>query len=158
MTADSSASSVSVSETQAPLITCGCKNSCQRKCPCCVRIIAWSRIRDDVGLTSQVWVLKTGSGIQKVCGHFDFRFRAPLRESTYRNYHSYHFVQVHNTGMLHQGLHFSASSYYTLVAGLLGPSKNCVISCNQLWLNNSTQGIVTFIYSHLSQTGYGFAH
>ena len=34
MTAASSASSVSMSESQAPSITCGCKNSCQRKCPC----------------------------------------------------------------------------------------------------------------------------
>ena len=42
------------------------------------RIIAWSRIRDDVGLTNQVCALKTGSGIQKVGGQFDFRFRAPL--------------------------------------------------------------------------------
>ena len=29
------------------------------------RIIAWSRVRDDVGLTNQVCALKTGSGIQK---------------------------------------------------------------------------------------------
>ena len=29
------------------------------------RIIAWSRIRNDVGLTNQVCALKTGSGIQK---------------------------------------------------------------------------------------------
>ena len=31
----------------------------------CARIIAWSRVRDDVGLTNQVCALKTGSGIQK---------------------------------------------------------------------------------------------
>ena len=29
------------------------------------RIIAWSRVHDDVGLTNQVCALKTGSGIQK---------------------------------------------------------------------------------------------
>ena len=29
------------------------------------RIIAWSRVRDDVGLTNQVCALKTRSGIQK---------------------------------------------------------------------------------------------
>ena len=29
------------------------------------RIIAWSHVRDDVGLTNQVCALKTGSGIQK---------------------------------------------------------------------------------------------
>ena len=42
------------------------------------RIIAWPRVRDDVGLTNQVCALKTGSGIQKVGGQFDFCFRAPL--------------------------------------------------------------------------------
>ena len=36
------------------------------------RIIAGSRVRDDVGLTNQVCALKTGSGIQ---------FRAPLRNN-----------------------------------------------------------------------------
>ena len=30
-----------------------------------MRIIAWSRVRNDVGLTNQVCALKTGSGIQK---------------------------------------------------------------------------------------------
>ena len=29
------------------------------------RTIAWSRVRDDVGLTNQVCALKAGSGIQK---------------------------------------------------------------------------------------------
>ena len=29
------------------------------------RIIAWSRVRDDIGLTNQVCALKIGSGIQK---------------------------------------------------------------------------------------------
>ena len=42
------------------------------------RIIAWSRVRDDVGLTNQVCALKTRSGIQKNRRQFNFRFRAPL--------------------------------------------------------------------------------
>ena len=45
------------------------------------RIIAWSRVRDDVGLTNQVCTLKTavpGQEFKKVGGQFDFCFRAPL--------------------------------------------------------------------------------
>ena len=59
ITAASSASSVSIPETQAPSIACGYKNSCQRNWH------DWSRVHDVVGLTNQIRALKTRSGIQK---------------------------------------------------------------------------------------------
>ena len=57
MTDAINASSVSVSESQ---ILVAARTAANR-----ARIIAWSHIRDDVGLTNQVCALKTGSGIQK---------------------------------------------------------------------------------------------
>ena len=61
MTDAINASSVSVSESQAPLpLLVAARTAANR-----VRIIVWSRICDDVGLTNQVYTLKTRSGIQK---------------------------------------------------------------------------------------------
>ena len=73
MTDAINASSVSVSESQAPSITCGCTAANR------AIITALARVRDDVGLTNQVCALKPGQEFKKVGGQFDFRFRAPLR-------------------------------------------------------------------------------
>ena len=50
------------------------------------RIIAWSRVRDDVGLTNQVCALKTGSGIQKSRRAVRFPFQSTFNPFSHKKF------------------------------------------------------------------------